>query len=272
MCTSLSKLALFALLGGALLAGNAAAAEKLRLGGTGTATGMLKHVGAVFAAANPVQFEVIPGLGSSGAIQALADGKLDIAVSARPLKANEIAAGLKQVALLRTAFVLATSQRNPNGFKTANLVGVFSSSMPTWADGTPIRVILRPRSETDTALLGQMAPGMDKAIEAMRLRPEIPVAATDQDNADMAERTPGSLTGTTMTQLKAENRRLQIVRVDEVEPTTVNVETGAYPFWKKLHFILRPNGSAVAQQFMEFLRSLPGEKALREVDVLPWSE
>ena len=99
-----------------------------------------------------------PSLGSTGAIRALTDGLLDIAVPARPLKADESAAGLRQVAVLRTAYVMATSHSNPNGLKSADLAGIFAAEKPTWADGTPIRIILRPRSDTDTALLGRIVP------------------------------------------------------------------------------------------------------------------
>ena len=201
MRTSFSILAALVLLAGMPAADAAAASKTLRMGGTGSSIGMLRQVGGEFAAAaGGVKIIVIPSLGSSGGIHALADGKLDVAVSARPLKPAEAAKGLRQVLVLRTAYVLATSHRKPNGLKTADLPKIFSASKPTWADGTPIRLILRPRSETDTKLLGKLFPGMDKAIEDLRRRAEVPIAATDQDNADMAERLPGSLTGTTLTQ------------------------------------------------------------------------
>jgi hypothetical protein len=38
--------------------------------------------------------------------------------------------------------------------KSADLAKIVAAEKPTWADGTPIRIILRPRSDTDTALLG----------------------------------------------------------------------------------------------------------------------
>ena len=272
MPKSFSKIAIVLLLAGALPAGNAAAADTLRVGGTGSAAGMLQQVGAKFTAATGVKVVLIPSLGSTGAIRALTDGLLDIAVPARPLKADESAAGLRQVAVLRTAYVMATSHSNPNGLKSADLAGIFAAEKPAWADGTPIRIILRPRSDTDTALLGELFPGMDKAIEAARRRAEVPTAATDQDNAELAERTPGSLTGTTVTQLKTEHRNLHVVPLDGVEPTLANFESGAYRFTKKLYVIVPRNGTAEAQRFVDFLRSPQGVSALRETEALPDTE
>jgi phosphate transport system substrate-binding protein len=263
-----SNLAFAVFVAFSLMAANGAAAQTLRLGGTGTAAEMLRQVGAKFTVATGVKVDVIPSLGSTGAIRALADGLLDIAVPARPLKADESAAGLSEVATLRTPYVLATSHHGLNELKTADLPKIFAAERATWIDGTAIRIILRPRSETDTALLGKLFAGMDQAIEAARRRPEVPTAATDQDNADLAERVPDSLTGTTLTQLKTEHRNLRVVPLDGVEPTLANFESGAYPFAKKLHFILRPNSASDAQRFVDFLRSPEGEKALRETGTL----
>jgi phosphate transport system substrate-binding protein len=254
------------------MADNAAAAQPLRMGGTGSSIGLLRQVGGEFAAGAGVKVDVVPSLGSSGAIRALADGKLDIAVSARPLKPAESAQGLQQVLVLRTAYVLATSHRNPNELKTAELPKIFSASKAVWADGTPIRLILRPRSETDTKLLGELFPGLDAAIENLRRRAEVPIAATDQDNADMAERLQGSLTGTTLTQLMTEHRHLHVVNLDGVEPTLASFENGSYRFTKYFYLILRSNGVPAAQEFIDFLRSPQGEKALRETGTLPGAE
>ena len=119
---------------------------------------------------------------------------LDIAVPARTLKSHESAAGLRQVAVLRTAYVIATSHPNPGSLKSADIAKIFAAEKPTWSDGTPIRIILRPRSDTDTALLAELFPGMGDALEVARGRAELPTAATDQDNAALAERMTG-LTG-----------------------------------------------------------------------------
>lgn len=269
MRTSISKLTMAVALFGPFLAGHMAAADTLKVGGTGSATEMLRQVGAQFTAASEVKVDVVPSLGSSGALSALGDGVLDIVFSARPLKEKESGKGLRQIAVLRTAYVIATSHSNAKGLKAADLPRLLTSQKPAWDDGTPIRIILRPRSESDTALLGELFAGMDQAIETARKRAEIPVAATDQDNVSLAERTPGALIGTTATQLKTENRSLHIVPLDGREPTLANVESGAYPFVKKFYVFISPNSSPDAKRFVEFLRSPQGAMALRKTETLP---
>jgi phosphate transport system substrate-binding protein len=267
-----SSVAIAVFFGCALVAGPSAAQDALRVGGTGSAIGMLRQVGAEFTAATGVEVEVVTSLGSNGAIRALADGMLDIAVPARPLKTDETAAGLRQVAVLRTAYVIATSHFSATGLKSPDLAKNFAAERPTWDDGTPIRIILRPRSDTDTALLGELFAGMTEAIESARRRAEVPTAATDQDNVALADRTSGSLVGTTMTQIKTEHRNLHVVPLDGVEPKLANFESGAYRFVKKLYIIVPRNGAPEAQRFVDFLRSPQGVKALRETETLPDAE
>jgi phosphate transport system substrate-binding protein len=259
MPASLAKPGIALLFAAAALAGQAAAADALRVGGTGSSLGVLQQLGADFAKRD-VTIDVIPGLGSSGAIHALQDGKLDLAVSARPLKADETAAGLRQVAVLRTAFVLATSRADSVALKRADLPGIFTAEKAIWPDGTPIRIILRPRSETDSALLGKISAGMNEAIEA-----------TDQDNTALAQRVPGSLAGTTMAQLATERPDLRIVRLEGLDPTLANVESGAYPFVKHLHFIVRSDGAPL-RPFLDYMQSPQGLQSLRQAEIVPDGE
>ena len=97
-------------------------ADTLRVGGTGAASAMLPLI---FAAYGRDQVDVIPSLGTSGGLRALADGVLDIAVSGRPLKSEESARGLTQAAAIRTPFVLVTSLPQPNGLKSAEIADLY---------------------------------------------------------------------------------------------------------------------------------------------------
>jgi phosphate transport system substrate-binding protein len=246
-----------------LSAGEGATANTLRMGGIGAATRLLPDLFEAFEDKRNGKLEVLPGLGSSGGLRALTDGVLDVAVSGRALTEQEQAAGLKPVLSIRTPFVLITSHAQPNGLRSSELADIFRSLRPAWEDGSSIRIILRPRSDSDTAALGGMFPGMVAAIEAARQRPDIPVAATDQDNADLAERVAGSLSSSTLTQIIAERRPLRLVTIDGIEPSLAALEGGSYPYARTLDFVMSPRTSPHAEAFIAFLRSSAGQAALR---------
>jgi phosphate transport system substrate-binding protein len=239
-------------------------ADTLRAGGLGATVKLLPILAAGFGDKQVSAVEVIPNLGSSGGLRALAGGALDVAVSGRPLKEEELSQGLRVAVIMRTPFVMVGSQENPDGLKSAEIAELFRGERSTWTDGSPVRVILRPKSDSDTPILGAMFPGMASAIEAARKRHDVTVAATDQDNADAAERIPGSLTGFTLTQFKTERRPLHLLPIDGVAPSLEALESGAYPFSKTIYFVLPAKTNPRAEDFVAFLRSPAGRAILRD--------
>ena len=251
-----------------LLADQGMATERLRVGGTGATNEMVKRFGALFATESGVNLELVPSLGSSGGNRAVADGVIDLSISGRSLNPAETAKGLAAVAAFHTPFGLVTSNHSPDGFKSSELVQIYQSDRPVWADGKPIRIILRPTNESDTALLGNMFPGMSAAIAKIRQRPDLSIAATDQDNADMAEKTAGSLVASTLTQIVLEKRNLRFVAIDGVEPSLENYEKGTYSFGKKMYLVAGPQRGPSVARFLAFLRSPMGTAALRDAKVI----
>lgn len=246
----------------------AMAGETLRVGGTGAVNEMIKSLGALFAAETGITVELIPSLGTGGGNSAVAAGVIDLCISGRPLNPAETAKGLTAVAEFRSPFGFVTSHPNPSGFKSTDIAQLYRSAKPVWADGAPIHIILRPTNDSDTELLGQLFPGVVAALAKARERADLSVAGTDQDNADMAEKTPGSLVGATVTQVNMEKRNLRFVALDGAAPSVENYENGTYPYGKSLFVVLAAKKSPAAERFVTFLLSPRGAAALRETGVL----
>nr|WP_281271352.1 substrate-binding domain-containing protein [Humitalea rosea] len=247
----------------------AAAADILRIGGTGAATALMTYLAVAFTAKTGIGVRVIPSLGSSGGIRAAADGLVDIALSGRPLSAAETARGLRMAGAIRTPYVFATSHPAPPSMTPEAIVAAFQSPRMNWPDGSRIKVVLRPRAESDNQVMIALLPGMDAALDAARRRPELPTAATDQDNADMALDLGGSLIGATLTQMLMEHRDLRLIPINGVTPTAEALRSGAYPFAKDLHLVHFQVPSEPAVAFMRFMRSPEAIGLLNEAGCLP---
>jgi phosphate transport system substrate-binding protein len=218
---------------------------------------------AAFDGGDAIKLEVIPSLGSTGGLRALADGVLDLAVSGREPSAEERKKGLTVIATIRTPYVLVTSRPGESGLKSSEVATMFGSPQAAWPDKMPVRIVLRPRSDSDSAVLAAAFPGMTAALEEARKRPDVPIAATDQDNAETAERLRGSLAGATFTQIKTENRNLRFVAIDGVAPSLEALDSGAYPYTKTLYFVAPAKPRPALERFVVFLRSVAGQAALR---------
>lgn len=245
-------------------------ADALRLGGTGAGLQLLQRLGDAYVATAPgVSVEIVPSLGTSGGIAALADRAIDLAVASRPLNTDEAAKGLRSVATARTPFVLVTSGLAPDPIRSGDVAALFGNDQASWADGTLVRLVLRPEAESDTHLLETYFSGMPKALARARGRPEVPVAATDQDNAAAAESTVGSLTAATLVQILSEERDLRVLRIDGVDPTLANLVSGSYPYEKTLHFLIANEARPTVDGFASFLQSPEAAGIMTDVGILP---
>jgi phosphate transport system substrate-binding protein len=69
-------------------------AETVKVGGSGTAVGVMHSIGLAFMKQRPeIRIDLVPGLGSGGGKKALMGGALDLAVTARPGDGLEKARG-----------------------------------------------------------------------------------------------------------------------------------------------------------------------------------
>lgn len=251
------------------LIASSASAETLRVSGTGGATEAMRHIALAFDAATGIKMEVIPSLGSSGAMRALGAGALDVVISARPLSPDEIAKGFVEILFARTALVFITSHSPPNDLKSRDLPGIFTTLSPKWADATPISIILRTKLDGDVLLLSSLMPEMAAAIDAARRRPDLPIAATDQDSIELAERLPGSLVQAGLSQVVMEKRQVHVVSLDGVAPSLENLKSGKYPYPKPFYLVLPAKKNAAAERLVDYLQSADGRAVLSRTGNLP---
>jgi phosphate transport system substrate-binding protein len=253
---------------GATIMLSPAFARTLKVGGTGAVTELLRQLAPAFKDDSGIELDVVPGLGTSGANSATIDGKLGLAVAGRDLREKELAKGLKVVATLRTPFGLVTSRPGPDGLKSTEVAAFYRADKPVWPDGMPVLLTLRPVDESDNIVLGSLFPGMAEALQHLRQRRDLSVAATDQDNADAAERVKGSLVAASLVQILTEKRNLRFLAIDGVMPSLEAYENGSYPYGKALYVIAPSAMSPEAEAFVAFLAKPATTALLRRVAVV----
>lgn len=249
----------------------ALAAETLRIGGTGAALGTMRILGAEFARSRAgVQVNTLPYIGSTGALQGVASGQLELGLSARPARADEQHLPVRVVPYATTPFVIgAHSGVGSAGLTRRQLVDIYAGRLAHWQDGRPIRVILRPPRETDNDALRELAPEMAAALANAFLRPGMHRAPTDQDMADVLERTPGALGPTTLALLVSEKRNIKVLAVDGVMPSLAALQDGRYPLAKQLYLVVPATPSPLVQAFIDYIFSPRGQAILVDNAQLP---
>ena len=246
-------------------------AHDLHIGGTGGPLSALQQLGDAFANAHPgISVEVLPSIGSNGGVRALLDMAIDVAVIARPLRDDERLQGdLVQIPFVRTPVVLVTADLPEVNLTVDQMARMLTDPEATWPDGTPVRVIARPASESDYRAIASALPDLHAAFASARSRPEVPVAANDQLNAGLATAMRGSLTVATLLQVRSEELRLTLLPIDGVAPTILNMSSGRYPVSKDFFLVVHRNSDEKIYRFLNFLRLDPASTRLRRLGALP---
>lgn len=254
-----------------LLPGAGGAEEEIRASGTGTALGTLRRLAEPFAKANPgFRIRTLASIGSGGAFRAVAQGALDLGISARPLKADEVGMGLVALPYARTPFLFAAGPRSgAKGVTTADVVRMYRGELSRWPNGERLRLVLRPLADADTQILMAVSPELAAAVEAGLAREGMLMAATNQECQEMLARTPGSIGLSSLTQVITEGLAVTPLSWNGVAPTLANLAAGTYPLSKTLYLVVKAPASPPVRRLVAFLATPEARRILEQSGNLP---
>jgi phosphate transport system substrate-binding protein len=244
----------------------AARAEGLTLGGTGMAISIVQLLlGEQRRLGLGGPAIVLNSLGSAGGLAALRAGRIDIALSGRPLTAAEQAQGLVATTFATNPLAFATHADTPvEGITSAEAADALAGEMMSWPGGGPLRLIRRDRAEGDWILLASLSPEIAQAVDRAHARPGLATAGTDKENAELLERIPGSFGIISVGQAMTERRRVKLLPLDGVAPTVEAMVAGRYRLSRALMAVTRGEPGAAVVAFLAFLVSPPARALLRQ--------
>jgi phosphate transport system substrate-binding protein len=265
-------------LGGLLTGGLAACLHvraedhRVRVGGSGSMVGGMRIVAEAFMAVHGAlpAMVVLPALGSRGGLRALAERKIDVALSnsePRPEQVNQLR--VRWVEYARSPFVLAVrSGSNPGPLTAAEMAALFRPGAQL-RDGLRARPVLRPGDDVDNELIASMSPLIGEALRSAGSQRGMLTAGTDSDAADLIERTPGAFGAVTLAQIVSEKRPLEPLVIDGRQPSLAALRGGSYPYHKRFVAVALEGAPTVVSRLFEFLRSREGQQALMASGQLP---
>lgn len=247
-----------------LAGANLAEAAELQLGGSGATLGTMRLLADAYTAKHPeTTFVVLPSMGSSGGIKAVLAGAIALGLSTRSLKVEEIAAGAASVEYGRTPFVFAVAGGLPvDGITTRQLADIYAGRMTEWPDGTRVRVILRPVSDSDNDAIKEISAEVRQGLEIAEKRPGMAFAVTDQEAAKAIETTPGGIGPSTLALIRSEGRNLKALKLNGIAPSPASLADGSYPLGKPMLIVRSPKSPPEALDFIAFVGSAEGRALL----------
>lgn len=240
--------------------------EIIKVGGTGSGMGTINILSKAYMKKNnKIQFDLVQNLGTSGGIKAVVKNSLDIAVTSRALKSDEISLGVIEHQYGVSPFFVATSNMKVKNIKMSELEDYYSGRKQHWSDGSRVRPLLRPKEDWDHTLLSSFSPKMKVALDEAHQSQSMIVASTDQVMADKIESLEGALGTVTLALVISEDRKMNRPKLDGVAPTVENLKNRKYKFSKTMYVVTQKNPSKEIQNFINFIFSPEGKKIIKKM-------
>jgi phosphate transport system substrate-binding protein len=231
--------------------------------GTGDSQQLFRQLALLFEQDNPDMRVTFPdSTGSGGGIQAVAKGKAVLGRTARLLKENEVALGLKEYPFARVPIVFAVhpSVTNLTDLTTEQILGIFSGEIANWrVVGGPdhkIYVVNREHGDTNYDVLATKMPGFSAMTPVGVVKYSQPAAT---QAIAKHEYTIGYLS-----LASALGRNLVPLAIDGIDPCRSN-----YVFVTSLHIISKGKVGPFEKRFIDFLFTDPARQLMRKSGVLP---
>lgn len=205
----------------------------VQIGGTGVGLGPTARV-----LAGRADVQVVPSLGTGGGLKAVLAGAIDIALAARPLTDAERARGLQARDWFRTPVIWASHPVVPvSGLKLDELLALYAGRSTRWSNGDPVRLVLRPENDSDTALMRAIGPSATEALRLAHARPGVLVASTDSEAVDAIGRLHGAVGITSLGMVLTETPSLKVLEIDGVRPTLQALGAGRWTLSKAVQLV-----------------------------------
>lgn len=251
--------------------------QVLAIDGSVSLVALIKQFQVAFSQVNPAipsTYGIPDGQpnGTNQGLENLLQGKVVLAASSRPLRGEEVQAGLQSVPIARDAIAVVVGIDNPfQGSLTLDqLKQIYQGKITNWSqiDGinVPIKVINRAAASgtgsffKDVVLLGEnFAPDSANFVTLPR----------DETTPMLRALGNNGIGYSTVTQV-ANQKTVRVIAIDGVQPTDqAAIKAGKYPLSRVLYLVTRQPTSPAVKQFIDLALSAQGQQTIQRVGFFP---
>lgn len=254
------------------IACQARSAEQIVIDGS---TGVMPLVSALAKAYQEQNREVTisigKGLGTKARIEALRDGKIQIAMASHGLDVGAIKKqGMTVLEFAKVAVVFGVNSKVPvTNLTDRQICDIYSVEKKNWKElgfsDTLIVPITRPDSEVDTEVVRHHI----RCLTDMKISDAVKVAPKSGEMAQELASTGGAIGMTTMTVVEQSAGRIKSVSLRGVAPTSENVKNKTYVLTRDSFLVTHSSSTPAVVKFLEFIQSDAGKKVIAANGAVP---
>ncbi len=271
--SSRSAICCIIMMSASILLAKSAIAETLVVAGSGTNLPAIRLLIKAFNHHHPeIQFAEPSNIGSDGAIRATANSAVSIGLVSRALIGDENKLGLVVAPYSRTAVAIGVNPSvKDEGITFKELNSIYQGEKTTWKDGNKIIVLNREPGESSIYVLEEKVPGFREVYADSIKNNRWSIILKDEGMNRKIESLPYSIGFTDMGAIASQKLKIKMLKLNGVYPSPATVESGAYPLYKTLSFVYRPERlTPDAKAFMSYVCSTEGKKILLHNNYIPY--
>lgn len=247
-------------------------AEQIVLDGS---SGMLPLARALAAAyqqpSSDPQVEVGKGLGTGARLQALAAGKIQIALASHGIKPEDVRTGnLTIIQVAKGAIVFAVNSGVPIAdIAESQVCDAYSGKIRSWqllgGPDNPVAVLTRPPAEVDPEVIRAKV----SCFKELKETGSAKVMARGGDMAIALAETPYALGMTSLTVVEQSGGKVKALTLNGIAPTAENVKSGRYFLTRDFLFVLQGEPTRPVKRFLDFVLSAEGDRVIQANGAVP---
>jgi phosphate transport system substrate-binding protein len=236
---------------------------EIRVSGSGTAMPLVRFLCERYPGEG-ISFTYLPGLHSSGAIEGVLGGDLEIGAVSRDLTPEEAALGLQYTRLSDDGLVIAVNRSVPlEDLTTQQVRDIYSGRYTNWLElggpDLPIAVLDRNEDESAKIAFRKGVLGTDMAITDRAIR-----LFYEPDMIQGVTSTAGAVGYFSLGFALSERVPVRLVALDGVYPSVDSVEAGDYRAFRPLGIVTPADNDPETSAFIEWATSDEARALIRE--------
>lgn len=249
----------------------AAVADTVRIDGSPALAPLASALADAYRAERPSSVVTIGGgLGSRARIDAVRDGRIDIALASQIAKSELAQQGLAGNEVAKSAVVFAVNAGvSVTSLSSRQICDAYRGSVKNWRElggsDMPLAARTRPAAEVDAAIVLAGVECFREASSSTMAR----VIERPEEMAAELSSVPGALGMTSMPFVDQSGGRIRALVLDGIPPDAERVRRGEYPLTRSSFLVTRASPSAAVARFIAFVRSDAGARIIRANGAVP---
>lgn len=204
------------------------------------------------------------GLGTKARLQALAEGKIDIALASHGLIVEELTRQKMAVReIARVAVVFGVNASVPMTELTdSQICDIYAGKVTNWNVLGGPDLVIAPRTRPDTEVDAEVVRAKIGCLKDLKMAETVKVMPKSGDMAKELAVTVGAIGMTTMTVVEQSRGQIKPSSLNGITPSAENVKRKVYTLTRDSILVTKAPPPPAVAKFLEFIRSPRGEEVI----------